>query len=215
PLTAIRAAATTLASQSDLADPARAELVAVVDEESVRLDRLIGQAIEMAQLDAAAVQINPELQDIRGLIETTVEEMRPLLRDRAVDIEVPDGLPSIALDRGLIHRVLRHIVENAARYSPAGSPISIRAGCDAYRLRVTVSDRGAGIDPSEQPFVFDKFFRGKQQQGQAAGTGMGLAIVKAILEAHGGGIELASRMGGGTNFTFWLPLVASNAKVSL
>jgi two-component system sensor histidine kinase KdpD len=215
PLTAIRAAATTLASQSDLADHDRAELVAVVDEESARLDRLIGQAIEMAQLDAAAVQIHPEPQDVRGLIETTLEEMRPLLRDRAVEVEVAAGLPSISLDRGLIRRVLRHIVENAARYSPAGSPISIRASCDEYRLLVTVSDRGPGIELSEQPFVFDKFFRGKRQQSLAAGTGMGLAIVKAILEAHGGGIGLASRTGEGTRFTFWLPLVASNAKVSL
>jgi len=81
---------------------------------------------------------------------------------------------------------------------------------DEYRLLVTVADRGPGIEPGEQPFVFDKFFRGTKQRGLAAGTGMGLAIVKAILEAHGGGIELKSRAGEGARFTFWLPLEAGN-----
>ncbi|HTV13660.1 MAG TPA: ATP-binding protein [Acidobacteriaceae bacterium] len=216
PLTAIRAAATTLTSQPDLAEPERAELVTVVDEESARLNRLIGQAVEMAQLDAAAVQVNPQPEDIRALIETTVEQMRPLLRDRSIDVQIAEDLPRTPMDRSLVHRVLRHILENAARYSPGGSPISIGAAQDENRLIVTVADTGPGIDPGDQPFVFDKFFRGKKQKVQPAGTGMGLAIAKAILEAHGGGIELASRPGEGTRFTFWLPLVVakSNASVS-
>lgn len=210
PLTAIRAAATMLASQPDLAEPERTEFIAVVDEESARLDRLIGQAVEMAQLDAEAVQINLQLQDVRDLVETTVEEMRPLLRDRPVDIQIAADLPRVPMDRGLVHRVLRHILENAAKYSPSGSPISIRAAHDDYRLLISVGDRGPGIEFSDQPFVFDKFFRGRNQQKQSAGTGMGLAIVKAILEAHGGGIEVASRAGEGARFTFWLPLVAAS-----
>jgi two-component system, OmpR family, sensor histidine kinase KdpD len=211
PLTAIRAAATTLSSQPDLAEPERAELVTVVDEESVRLDRLIGQAVEMAQLDAAAVQVNPQPEDVGAVIETTVEQMRPLLHDRRVDLQIAAGLPRIPMDRSLVHRVLRHIVENAARYSPSGSPITISVARDEYRLLVTVADTGPGIDPSDQPFVFDKFFRGKRQKTQAGGTGMGLAIAKAILEAHGGGIQLASRAGEGTRFTFWLPIVAAKS----
>ncbi len=206
PLTAIRAAATTMVSQPDLPETERADLAAVVDEESARLDRLIGQAVEMAQLDAAAVQINARPQDVRELIETTVEEMRPLLRDRPVEVEVAADVSTAPMDRALVHRVLRHLLENAARYSPAGLPIEVRAMKDEYRLLVTVADRGPGIDPGEQPFVFDKFFRGKKQRSRVAGTGMGLAIAKAILEAHGGGIELKSEAGKGTRFTFWLPL---------
>jgi two-component system sensor histidine kinase KdpD len=206
PLTAIRAAATTLVSQPDLPQAERADLAAVVDEESARLDRLIGQAVEMAQLDAAAVQIHARPQDVRELIETTLEEMRPVLRDRAVEVKVGDGLSRAPMDRGLVHRVLRHLIENAVKYSPRGSAIGVSAVKDADRLLVTVEDRGAGIDPGEQPFVFDKYFRGKKQRSQSAGTGMGLAIVKAILEAHGGGIELASQTGKGTRFTFWLPV---------
>jgi two-component system, OmpR family, sensor histidine kinase KdpD len=210
PLTAIRAAATTMVSQPDLPEPERAELAAVVDEESARLDRLIGQAVEMAQLDAETLQIDARPQDVRELIETTLEEMRPLLRERPVDVKVADDLSRAPMDRELVRRVLRHLIENAVKYSPQGSAITLSAQKDRYRLLVTVADRGPGIEPGEQPFVFDKFFRGKKQRSQAAGTGMGLAIVKAILEAHGGGIELASQAGQGTRFTFWLPLASGS-----
>jgi two-component system sensor histidine kinase KdpD len=206
PLTAIRAAASTLVSAPDLAPAERADLAAVVDEESARLDRLIGQAVEMAQLDAATVQVNPKPEDVRELIETTVEEMRPLLRDHPLEVSVGPEMARVSLDRELVHRVLRHLIENAASYSPAGSSIEVSAVRDEHRLLVTVADRGPGIELGEQPFVFDKFFRGKKQRSHAAGTGMGLAIVKAILEAHGGGIELKSQPGKGARFTFWLPL---------
>ncbi len=205
PLTAIRAAATTLVSQPDLAEPERTELTIVMDEESARLDRLIGQAIEMAQLDAATVKIDARLQDVREMLETTVEEMRPSLRDRAVEVRVASDLAQAPMDRALVRRVLRHLIENAARYSPEGAAIEVSAWRERYRLLVTVADQGPGIEPGEQPFIFDKFFRGRKQRSKAGGTGMGLAIVKAILEAHGGGIEVASAGGKGTRFTFWLP----------
>ncbi|HEX4068220.1 MAG TPA: ATP-binding protein [Acidobacteriaceae bacterium] len=211
PLTAIRAAATTLVSQADLAEPEREELAAVVDEESARLDRLIGQAIEMAQLDAAAVKIEARLQDVREMLETTVEEMRPLLRERPVEVQVADDLDRAPMDRALVRRVLRHLIENAARYSPEGTAVEVSARREGYRLLIAVADQGPGIEPGEQPFIFDKFFRGKRQRGKAAGTGMGLAIVKAILEAHGGGIELVSGSGKGTRFTFWLPFAEGAA----
>ncbi|MGA7353730.1 MAG: DUF4118 domain-containing protein, partial [Acidobacteriaceae bacterium] len=146
PLTAIRAAATTLVSQPDLPQAERADLAAVLDEESARLDRLIGQAVEMAQLDAATVQVHPRPQDVRELIETTLEEMRALLRDRAVVVTVGDELSRAPMDRELVHRVLRHLIENAVKYSPQGSPIEVSAAKDGYRLLVTVADRGPGIE---------------------------------------------------------------------
>ncbi len=214
PLTAIRAAATTLVSQPDLPDPARRELAVVVDEESARLDRLIGQAVEMAQLDAEAIRIDAKPQGVRELIETTLEQMRPLLRGRVVSVEAAEGLPKAPMDRALMRRVLRHLIENAAKYSPADSPITVRAARDDYRLLVAVADRGPGIDVSEQPFVFDKFFRGSKQKSQVTGTGMGLAIAKAIVEAHGGGIELKSHAGEGSEFIFWVPLAVMSAQPS-
>jgi two-component system sensor histidine kinase KdpD len=206
PLTAIRAAATTMASQPDLTEAERTELTAVVDEESARLDRLIGQAVEMAQLDAEALQIKAEPQDVRELIGMTVEEMQPALKDRPVEVRIAPDVFQVSMDRALVHRVLRHLIENAVKYSPAGSAIELSAERDDYRLRIVVGDQGPGIDPGEQPFVFDKFFRGRQQRGQATGTGMGLAIARAIMEAHGGGIELISAAGLGSRFACWLPL---------
>lgn len=215
PLTAIRAAATTLASEADLADSARTDLVAVVDEESARLDRLIGQAVEMAELDAAAVEVRRRPQDVRELIETAVEDLQPVLRHHAVAVEIEPDLPRVPMDHALLHRVLRHILENAARYSPVGTAIRITATRHPSRLLVSVEDEGPGVDPAEQPFVFDKFFRGKTQKVQARGTGMGLAIAKAIVEAHGGGIELVSPPGHGARFTFWLPLVVPQSNASV
>ncbi|HEY1809610.1 MAG TPA: ATP-binding protein [Acidobacteriaceae bacterium] len=207
PLTAIRAAATTLVSEPRLPEAERAELTTVVEEESARLDRLIGQAVEMAQLDAATLQIRAEPQDVRELLETAMDEMRSQLRGRPIDIQVPGDLPPVPMDRELISRVVRHLIENALAYSPPGSPIDLSATRSEVRLFVTVADPGPGIDPAEQPFIFDKFFRGRQHRSSARGTGMGLAISKAIVEAHHGGITAANRPTGGAALTFWLPLV--------
>ncbi|HEX3662513.1 MAG TPA: ATP-binding protein [Acidobacteriaceae bacterium] len=206
PLTAIRAAATTLVSQPGLPDAERAELTTVVEEESARLDRLIGQAVEMAQLDAATLQIRAQPQDVRELLETVLDEMRSQLRGRSVGIHVPEDLRPVPMDRELIARVLRHLIENALAYAPALSPIAIAAARDSDRLTITVADQGPGLEAAEQPFIFDKFFRGRQSRSSARGTGMGLAISKAIVEAHKGGITAANRPTGGAALTFWLPL---------
>jgi two-component system sensor histidine kinase KdpD len=205
PLTAIRAAATMLISQPSLAEADRREMYSVVDEESARLDRLIGQAVEMAQLDSESLQVRLRPQRLREVIDLALEDIRPLLRDRPLEIAVAEDQPPVAMDGELVRRVLRQLIENAAKYSAAGLPIAISSELAGDRLLVSVSDRGPGIDEAEQPFVFDKFFRGKQRQ-RVQGSGMGLAIAKAILRAHGGGIEVKSTPGAGTAFSFWLPL---------
>lgn len=178
----------------------------MIDEESARLDRLIGQAVEMAQFDAATVTLHRQAQDIRELLDVTVEEMRGLLRGRPVEVDVETGMPAVSMDRDLIRRALRHLIENAVRYSPPGSAISLAAKRDEYRLLIEVIDHGPGIDAAEQPFVFDKFFRGRQHRSSAKGTGMGLAIAKAIMEAHAGGISVSSNPGKGACFTLWVPI---------
>jgi two-component system sensor histidine kinase KdpD len=210
PLTAIRAAVTTLASTPDLPAHEQVDLLAVVDEESARLDRLIGQAVEMAQLDAEAVKIQRQPQDVQELMETTVEELRPLLRGRRLDVEMPNEPLRVSMDRELVRRALRHVLENAIRYSAADSRVVLAASRETDRLLLSVTDQGQGIDSTEQLFVFDKFFRGRQYRSSIQGSGMGLAIAKAILEAHGGGITLASSPGQGSRFTLWLPLENSH-----
>ena len=204
PLTAIRAAATSLLSQPSLEESQRHEMFAILDEESARLDRLIGQAVEMAQLDTDGIEVRPRLQPLQEVIDMALEDCRVLLRGRPVTVELPADMPPIALDRELIRRVLRHLLENAARYSPAGSPVRIGAALEADRLLVSITDQGQGIDDAEQAYIFDKFYRGSRQR-MLSGTGMGLAIAKAILRAHGGGIGVVSHRDQGATFTFWVP----------
>jgi len=206
PLTAIRAAATTLLGHPALPEAERNEMYAVVDEESLRLDRLIGEAIEMAQLDSAGLRVRPELQDVHEVIEVVLQEEQARLRGRMVQVNIPEALPRVPMDQELVRRVLRHLIENAVKYSPTKSPMEIKAEVKDERLLVHIADHGMGIDQSEQPFIFDKFFRGSRQRNRVEGSGMGLAIAKAILTAHGGGIEVKSESGSGSTFTFWLPL---------
>jgi two-component system sensor histidine kinase KdpD len=206
PLTAIRAAATSLIGHPALSEAERNEMYAVVDEESLRLDRLIGEAVEMAQLDSAGLQVRPQLHDVRELIEIVLQEQHARLRGRILEMHIPAGLPVVPMDYELVRRVLRHLIENAIKYSPAKTPLEITAETVKERLLVHIADHGMGIEPSEQPFIFDKFFRGSNQRDRVDGSGMGLAIAKAILTAHGGGIEVRSEPGKGAVFTFWLPL---------
>lgn len=208
PLTAIRAAATTLRDQRQMADAERENLVAVMEEESERLDRLIGQAVEMARLDSQSVAVQLEPQDVCELIEITLEQMQGELRNHPVEVLVTNGMPRVRMDRRLMQRVLQHLVENAAKYSPAGAPISVSAFLESGRLVFAVQDRGPGIDSEDLPFIFDKYFRGRRQKGSSRGTGMGLAISQAIVRAHEGGIDAECPAGGGTRFRFWIPVKA-------
>jgi two-component system, OmpR family, sensor histidine kinase KdpD len=213
PLTAIRAAATSLLSQPSLAESQRREMFSILDEESARLDRLIGQAVEMAQLDTDGIEVRLKPQPLQEVIDMALEDCHALLRGRPITVELPPDMPSVSLDRELIRRVLRHLLENAARYSPPGSPVRIGAVLDPDRLLVSITDQGQGIDEAEQAYIFDKFYRGSRQR-LLHGTGMGLAIAKAILRAHSGGIEVVSHRDQGATFTFWVPLKPTKERTS-
>jgi two-component system sensor histidine kinase KdpD len=210
PLTAIRAAATTLVQGEGLDEAGRLELAAIVDEESSRLDRLIGEAVEMAEIDANVVQVHRVPHLPRALLDQAVEESRKALAACRVVIAADDtgNLDKSAwFDPHLLGRVLRHLLENAARHTPAGGRILLSSRRHGDRLEFSIEDDGEGIDASDLPFIFDKFYRGKNNAGKGKGTGMGLAIIRAILAAHGGGIEAESAPGHGACFLFWVPLI--------
>jgi two-component system sensor histidine kinase KdpD len=210
PLTAIRAAATTLVEGEGLDEAARLDLATIVDEESSRLDRLIGEAVEMAEIDANVVEIRRVPQHPRALLDQAVEESQKMIAGRRVVIAVdePDNPDKPAwFDPHLLGRVLRHLLENAVRHTPAGGRILLRSRRNGDRLEFSVEDDGPGVDPVDLPFIFDKFYRGKNGASKGKGTGMGLAISRAILAAHGGGIEVESTPGHGACFRFWVPLV--------
>jgi len=207
PLTSIRAAASTLVESEGLDEEGRRDLAALVDEESARLDKLIGEAVEMAELDANVVQVQATPQHTRILLDHVVEEADAILAKHrvVVNIEPPDT--PAWFDPHLLSRVFRHLLENAARYTPPGSRITLtsrrRDGC----LEFAVQDDGPGIDSADLPLIFEKFFRGKKSSARGKGTGMGLAIARAIMAAHAGKIEVTSQPGQGATFRFWVPLV--------
>lgn len=206
PLTSIKASVTGLLTDKSLTEPARDELLTVIDEEADRLNRLVGEATEMALLDANEVELHLEPHQIRDPIDAALQDYKQVLKDHPVEVHLAPGLPPVRMDADRIKEVLAQLLENAAKYSPAGSLITIAAEAKDKRVITSVADRGEGIDDFEQSIIFDKFYRGRQQRAQSQGTGMGLAIAKAIVEAHGGTIAVTSQLGHGSVFSFSLPV---------
>jgi two-component system sensor histidine kinase KdpD len=210
PLTSIRAAASTLLEAEGMDEMSQREMASVIDEEAARLDRLIGEAVEMAEIDANVVGIHPAPQQPRALLDQALEESRQALHGHRVTIaaEAPGETEEPAwFDPHLVGRVLRHLLENAAAHTPAGSHVTLSSRRSGDQLEFCVEDDGPGIDAQDLPLIFEKFYRGKRRSTKAKGSGMGLAIARAILAAHGGGIEAKNVEGGGARFRFWVPLV--------
>jgi len=206
PLTGIKASVTSLLSAPHLEDEHRKELLTIIDEEADRLNRLVGEAAEMVQLDSGTFKLNLQPHDIREAIEPALEATRHLLQGHEVTTSLADDLPRVNMDTGRIREVLQHLLENAAKYSGAGTPIRVTAERRGQAVVVNVADQGPGIDSFEQSLIFEKFYRGRGQQYAAHGTGMGLAIAKVIVEAHGGSITVVSQVGKGSVFSVKLPL---------
>jgi len=206
PLTGIKAAVTGLLSDYNLNDAQRRELLTVINEETDRLDRLVGEATEMAQLDAHKVELHMAPVEMATVIESAVEESRSVLGQHPMEVNVPPALPRVRVDADRIAEVLKQLLENAAKYSPPTAPIAVTAARRGNRVVTSVTDHGPGIDDFEQSLIFDKFYRGRDQRYSVQGTGMGLAIAKAIVEAHSGVIGLTSQMGRGSVFSFELPV---------
>jgi two-component system, OmpR family, sensor histidine kinase KdpD len=206
PLTSIKASVTNLISNPNLAAGQRQELLTIINEESDRLNRLVGEAGEMARLDAGEVELNVEPHPIDHVITAALERCRPSLGSREVSVNVAEGLPRVRVDVARAGEVLVHLIENANQYSPPDQPITITAEASGEFVVTSVADRGSGIDDPERALVFEKFYRGKDQRYSVEGTGMGLPIAKAIVEAHGGTISLTSQRGHGSVFSFTLPI---------
>lgn len=204
PLTGIKASVTTMLADENLEPSQRHELLSIINEEADRLNHLVGEAAEMAQLDANQVELHREPHSIGEAITRAMEEAKQRLTNRPVELQVPETLPLLSIDLERITSVLVQLLENAAKYSPAGSPIRVTAEQKDDNVTVSVADHGHGIDDFEQALVFDKFYRGKNERYRVQGTGLGLAIAKAVVEAHAGSIGVTSQVGHGSVFHFTL-----------
>jgi two-component system sensor histidine kinase KdpD len=207
PLTAIKASATSLMA-GGLDEHQQSELFAVINEESDRMDHLVEEATQMARLESKQVELERVPHDIRDAIDRALLTAGKSVAGHFVKLETADDLPLADFDLELIVNVLRQLLENAAKYSPRESPIQVSVEKTDSQVIVSVADRGPGIDELEQALIFDKFYRGKDNRYSIQGTGMGLAIAKAVIQAHGGTIGVRSQLGQGSVFTFTLPLKA-------
>jgi two-component system sensor histidine kinase KdpD len=214
PLTSIKASATTLllhgsSAPASLVTPLKPEeqheLLTVIDEESDRLNRLVSEAVEMAQLDAQEVHMTFTPTDVTLIFDESIAYCASVLANHELRRSLP-ALPQVMADREYIEKVLCNLLENAAKYSAAGTPIFLSAERRRDRVLISVADRGLGIDLSEQELIFERFYRAPAQSQHTPGTGMGLAISRAIIEAHHGELTVTSQLGEGSVFAFTLPI---------
>jgi two-component system, OmpR family, sensor histidine kinase KdpD len=206
PLTAIKASAETLMSDIEIDKAERKDLLQVINEESDRLNRLVGEAAEVAQIDSHQLQFHFENHSIREAIDAAVKAAQAVLIRHPLEVNVPDHLPPVRMDLERITEVIVHLLDNAARYSGPDTPIHVTAEFENSEVVTNVADHGPGIDDFEQEMIFEKFYRGRNQRMIIQGTGMGLAIAKAIIELHGGKIGVTSQVGHGSVFHFSLPV---------
>jgi two-component system, OmpR family, sensor histidine kinase KdpD len=206
PLTAIKASAETLLSEAELDKSQRKDLLTVINQECDRLNRLVGEAGEVAQLDSHSLHFHLEKHSIAEAIQAAMQGSQAALRGHPVHTTIPENLPPVKMDRDRITEVLTQLLDNAGKYSPPDTPIQITAELRDSEVITSVADHGPGIDQMEQEMIFEKFYRGRHQRTLIQGTGMGLAIAKAIVELHGGKIGVMSQPYHGSVFYFSLPV---------
>ena len=208
PLTSIKASVTSLLSSHDATKAEQHELLTVIDEECDRLNQLVGDAAEMARLDAGEFELDLQATSINAIVSAALEYLKAALGSRPVRVNLSDDLPLVRADAGRARDVLVRLIENANAYTPADRPITISAEVKGAFLTIYVADQGPGIDEMELGLIFDKFYRGRNQRYLVQGTGMGLPIAKAIVGAHGGALGVTSQLGQGSVFSFTLPIAS-------
>lgn len=205
PLTSIKAAASALLSSKNAWLQNERELVTIVDEEADRLSTLVTGAIQMARIEAGRIQLNRELHSAPGLLSAAVRQMESITDGRDVVVRADTDLPLVRVDGELVQLVIRQLIDNAVKYSPPGSALSVSARRKDGAVLISVGDQGPGIPPMETSRIFEPFFRDPHTRQKVTGTGMGLAIARQIVLAHQGNIWVESQTGKGSEFFISLP----------
>jgi K+-sensing histidine kinase KdpD len=221
PLTSIKASATTLLKElyarerkesgAQLGDEGRKEMLEIIDEEADRLDRFIEGLTKLARIDAGEMHLHRQWCAIDEIITMALKRAEPRTRDHQIEVWIEDELPSVKVDEPTIAEVIYTLVDNAAKYSPPATTIRVTARPDDGAIRLNVEDNGPGIRADMRDRVFEKFFRamrdGDLGDRKSSGTGMGLAIARGIVQAHGGRIWIEDPEGhSGAKFVVVLPI---------
>jgi two-component system, OmpR family, sensor histidine kinase KdpD len=206
PLASITASASSLLDEGvPFSGEQRHELLRTILEESERLNRLVGNLMDLSRLRSGALVPSRDAIPVDELISSVIGRLRSQLQGRSVRVQIREDIPPVPMDALQMDQVLTNLLENAVRFSPPGSEISITALRWQNQLEVKVADRGPGIPAADRTRVFDEFYR-KDVGEWRGGTGLGLAIAKAIVTAHGGSMRIEATPGGGTTVGFRLPL---------
>ena len=206
PLTVITGVATSLQQPDASWDRTHLQpMLATLSDEAARLNRIVGNLLEMSRIESGALERTRDWEDLGELVGAVLARLRPRFGGRAVTVEMAEDAPLVWLNAALIDQVLSNLLENVLRHTPATTPVTIQVRASADEAIVEILDRGPGIPEALLPRLFGKFVRGAAPERAAQGTGLGLAICKGIIEAHGGRIWAANRPDGGALFGFALP----------
>jgi two-component system sensor histidine kinase KdpD len=206
PLASIKASATSLLDDSVAWDADdRRELLTAIDEETDRLTLMVSNLLDLSRIEGGALRPQKDWYDLDELIADVRSRLAARTESHPVNVAIEPDLPLLHFDYVEIAQVLINLIENAVKYTPAGTPITLSARRVDGVIEIAVHDEGDGIPPHQQQRLFEKFYRALSPNG-APGAGIGLAIAKGLVEAHGGTIGVESAPGEGTTFRFTLPL---------
>ncbi len=215
PLATIVGSASTLVERNHvLRTKDRLELSRAIHDEALRMSNLVGNILDMARLDSGMAQLNRQWVPLDEIIGSVLTRLHKRLEGRSVVVKLPPGSPLVHVDPVMIEQLLVNLLENAARYTPEGSPIEITAEFGPFSVSISVADRGPGIPKGQENLLFEKFYRLQGERAQS-GVGLGLTICRAIVEAHGGHIYAKNRASGGALFSFVLPFNQAPPSVDL
>ena len=209
PLASILGTVSSLRSYPERYSPAeREDLLATLQDEAERLNRFVSNLLDMTRLESGAIDLKLELIDVAEIVGSALQRAGSVLAGHRVEVNIAPHLPMLRLDAVLFEQVLFNLLDNAAKYSPIGSRIDIRASRDGELVEIEVVDEGPGIPPADLERIFDKFYRVQAQDRRRAGTGLGLAICRGFVEALGGWIVARNRRdGSGAVLTIRMPVV--------
>jgi two-component system sensor histidine kinase KdpD len=205
PLTSLVGLSESLAGSKPALAPSQLDVAAALHDEALRMSALVSNLLDMARIQSGEVKFNLQWQALEEVVGSALRASGSQLKNHIVRTELPPDLPLLRYDAVLIERVLSNLIENAAKYTPAGSHIGVTAALRGIWINVTVYDDGPGLPHGREEAIFEKFTRGERESAKP-GVGLGLAICRAIVEAHGGRIAADTSPLGGAAFTFTLPL---------